>query len=30
MRIEQSEVYVKVFVTKFYVFLTRRGTVTNL
>ena len=30
MRIEQSEVYVKVFVTKFCVFLTRRGTVTNL
>ena len=30
MWIEQSEVYVKVFVTKFYVFLTRRGTVTNL
>ena len=30
MRIEQSEVYVKVFVTKFYVLLTRRGTVTNL
>ena len=30
MRIEQSEVYVKVFVTKFYLFLTRRGTVTNL
>ena len=29
MRIEQSEVNVKVFVTKFYVFLTRRGTVTN-
>ena len=30
MRIEQSEVYVKVFVTEFCVFLTRRGTVTNL
>ena len=30
IRIEQSDVYVKVFVTKFYVFLTRRGTVTNL
>ena len=30
MRIEESEVYSKVFVTKFCVFLTRRGTVTNL
>ena len=30
MRIEQSEVNVKVFVTTFRVFLTRRGTVTNL
>ena len=30
MRIEQSEVYVKVFVTEFCVFLTGRGTVTNL
>ena len=30
MRIEQSEVYVRVFVTTFRVFLTRRGTVTNL
>ena len=30
MRIEQSEVYVKVFVTTFRVFLTRHGTVTNL
>ena len=30
MRIEQSEVYVEVFVTEFCVFLTGRGTVTNL
>ena len=30
MRIEQSEVYVKVFVTEFCVFLTGRGTVTNM
>ena len=30
MRIEQSEVNVKVFVTTFRVFLTRRGAVTNL
>jgi len=29
MRIEQSEVYDRVLVTKFCVFLTRRGTVTN-
>ena len=29
MRIEQSEVYVRVFITTFRVFLTRRGTVTN-
>ena len=30
MRIEQSEVYDKLSVSKFCVFLTRRGTVTNL
>ena len=30
MQIEQSEVYVKVFVTEFCVFLTGQGTVTNL
>ena len=30
IRIEQSEVNVKVFATTFRVFLTRRGTVTNL
>jgi len=30
MRIEQSKVYDKVCVTKFCVFVTRRGTVTNL
>ena len=30
MRIKQSEVYDKLSVTKFCVFLTRRGTVTNL
>ena len=30
MRIEQSKVYVKVFVTEFCVFLTGQGTVTNL
>ena len=30
MRIKQSEVYDEVFVNKFCVFLTRRGTVTNL
>ena len=30
MRIEQSEVYVTVFVTEFCVFLTGRGTVTNM
>ena len=30
MQIEQSEVYIKVFVTIFRAFLTRRGTVTNL
>ena len=29
MRIEQSEVYDKILVTKFSVFLTRRGTVTD-
>ena len=29
MRIEQSEVYDKVLVTEFSVFLTRRGTVTD-
>ena len=29
MRIEQSEVYDKLLVTEFCVFLTRRGTVTN-
>ena len=29
MPIEQSEVYVKVFVTTFRVFLTRRGTIKN-
>ena len=29
MQIEQSEVYDKVLVTKFCVFLTKRGTVTN-
>ena len=29
MRIKQSEVYDKVLVTEFFVFLTRRGTVTD-